>query len=462
MVDGDRYIVVLRGLMNNKNGIIQPSELFKNIRDNATNNNDESYMKRLNYYNTQIFPYLAQNNIDRESLQLTWDFTVMTTDMQTERMINMRDDAFNRIPNDGNVKYRITNIENNPYDEIARTVEGFMTVPMYLNMRIPDPLVRLVIDYNTDPLKPIYQGDAEFAFKMTIPNIVANGTLSARFIEYGHGLFGSYNEITSGYLRTQSDTYGYIIGGVNLIGMSYEDVLSIVDIIGYNTTNFEMIPDRLHQGMLNELFLVKLFKSPNFQNDKNIFEFNGNMVQFNNGYNYYGNSQGGIMGVVHMALTTDVTHGVLGVPGGPYELLLFRSKDFTIFEDMIKIRYPNDIERVLFISLVEILWLRLEPLGYVSHIINNPLPNTPIHNVLFHFSLGDAQVTWLGAEQLGRSLDCYMFNSQISEYNETLYGFNFVNDNFTINTHNPNDNGKCAIQGWNYNAPQGISIYIIY
>jgi len=38
--------------------------------------------------------------------------------------------------------------------------------------------------------------------------------------------------------------------------------------------------------------------------------------------NYYGNSNGGIMGSVYMGLTTDVTEGCIGVGGGPYSLMV--------------------------------------------------------------------------------------------------------------------------------------------
>ena len=65
-------------------------------------------------------------------------------------------------------------------------------------------------------------------------------------------------------------------------------------------------------------------------------------------------------------------------------------------------------------------------------------------------------MSWLGAEQLGRAAGCYMYESQVPEYNETLYGFEFIDDSVIINTmaNNGTDGNKCLIQGWNYNEPQ--------
>lgn len=61
--------------------------------------------------------------------------------------------------------------------------------------------------------------------------------------------------------------------------------------------------------------------------DKNVI-FNGASVIVPEYTHYYGNSLGGILGTVYMATTTDVTRGTLGVPGGPFGLLLPRSQDF--------------------------------------------------------------------------------------------------------------------------------------
>ena len=43
---------------------------------------------------------------------------------------------------------------------------------------------------------------------------------------------------------------------------------------------------------------------------------------------YDGNSQGGIIGGAFMAMSPDVSHGVLGVAGMNYSTLVERSEDF--------------------------------------------------------------------------------------------------------------------------------------
>merc|ERR1711902_8559 len=153
--------------------------------------------------------------------------------------------------------------------------------------------------------------------------------------------------------------------------------------------------------LLNALYLMKLFLSEGFQND-DIFKFNGNAI-INEPYhrNYFGNSLGGILGSVYMSLTPDVDRGVISVPGFPFSLLLPRSINFRSFFDILKDRYINDVDRIMLISWFELLWVRLEPAGYVSHLNKDPFEGNPIHNVIIEFALGDAQVTWLSGQQLG-------------------------------------------------------------
>jgi len=253
-------------------------------------------------------------------------------------------------------------------------------------------------------------------------------------------------------LQQECNRYGYIIGGVDWLGMCEQDVPFVSEMITLNLTDFPMIPDRLHQGMLDALFLMKLMLSPLFM-DNDVFSFGNYTIVNPKHRNYYGNSLGGIMGSVYMTLSTDVTHGVLGVPGFPFELMLPRSCDFTPFEDILKARYETDVGRILLVSLIQLLWNRLEPAGYLHHMSMDPFPNTPVHTVIIHYGLGDAQVTWLSAEQMARAINASMFISNVAEYNETLFGFPFIEDSAIINTTDENMYGHHLIQGWNYNEP---------
>jgi len=212
--------------------------------------------------------------------------------------------------------------------------------------------------------------------------------------------------------------------------LSEEDVVPVAIMLGSNITNFRMIPDRCQQGMLNALAAMRLMQHAPFLSDPAMM-FGGQPVLTPQApRHYYGNSQGGILGAMYMAVTTDVQRGCVGVPGAPYSLLLPRSADFSgILEDELKLRFANPLDRAILFGIMQMLWDRADPGGYMGSITSNPLPNTPTHEIIIQHALGDAQVSYVAAYVLGRSTGAKMFQSNVNEPNEDLFGFDFVPDN---------------------------------
>ena len=66
--------------------------------------------------------------------------------------------------------------------------------------------------------------------------------------------------------------------------------------------------------------------------------------------------------------------------------------------------YPNQLERPLLLSLIQMLWDRGEPNGYAWHMTDDPLPNTPRHKVLQLLSFGDHQVANVATEVEARTI----------------------------------------------------------
>ncbi len=66
--------------------------------------------------------------------------------------------------------------------------------------------------------------------------------------------------------------------------------------------------------------------------------------------------------------------------------------------------YPNELERPLVLSLMQLLWDRGEANGYAQHMTTDPLPNSPEHRVLLHPAFGDHQVANVAAEVEARTI----------------------------------------------------------
>jgi hypothetical protein len=316
---GHHYVVALRDLVDSAGDRVEPSPAFQALRDNvSTNDPDIEYRRGLF---EEIFTKLQAAGVVRTTLQLVWDFTTASKECLTERLLFMRNDAFQRYGSAGPA-YTIYQSEDNYSQHIFRRLRGIMFVPSYLTSPLPGS--HLVINERG---LPVYQNDVPVTFTVLVPKSVANGSVyPAVALQYGHGLFGDQSEVESGYLQEQADRYGYVMFACNWWGMDRSDVPLIVEMVALNLSNFRIVPDRLHQGMLNALSLMRLVKGSLYKDP--LMVFGGREVVDTASLHYYGNSLGGILGDVYMAVTTDVSRGALGVPGGPFSLILPRSKDF--------------------------------------------------------------------------------------------------------------------------------------
>jgi len=79
-------------------------------------------------------------------------------------------------------------------------------------------------------------------------------------LQYGHGLFGSQEEVETGYLTAQADSYGYILFACDWWGMAEYDVPAIVAVLNTDPSKFNIIPDRLTQAVVNAHLLMRLMK----------------------------------------------------------------------------------------------------------------------------------------------------------------------------------------------------------
>ena len=405
--DATRYIVAIRRVKDKDGAALPPSDAFKALRDDLPSE-DYSVRRRRTLYK-DIFSRLEKNGIPKEDLQLAWDYTTASRENNTKWMLHMRDDALAFVGEEG-PEYVIDTVEDNPNPHIKKRIYGRMTVPLYMDTA--EPGGTLVFDEKGMPKR---NGTAEFVFVVHVPNSVTGDTPGA-LIQNGHGLLGSMNEGRNGYLAELADKNKMVAFAVDFVGFADPDYDMVLASITSDIGKFKAVVGRQHQGMLNSLLAMRMMKG-RFWKDP-IMQDNGkSMIDPTKCY-YRGDSQGGIMGTTYMALSTDVTRGLLGEPGMPYGLLLHRSKDFSPFFFALQLHYKDSIDIVRVLGLVQMLWDRVEPNGYAPYIHDNMLPNTPSHEILIHDAIGDFQVTPLGAHIIARAVGA----TNLSPVNRSLYG----------------------------------------
>jgi len=331
--------------------------------------------------------------------------------------------------------------QDNYSSTIARKLQVTVQMPWYLNQVQPGSSVRLVL--NEQGL-PVYQGLVPVNFTLLVPRSLVENRTTGGVLQYGHGLFGSREEVDEGYLDAEANEHGWILVASDWLGLSEYDEVAVALMLSSDISNFAMIPDRCTQGMLNALIVMRLMKDQ-FYNDPSVI-FNGATVVNPDVRFYNGNSQGGILGTVYMAVTQDVERGTIGVGGTPYSLLLPRSQDFVLLGDVLSYRYPSPLDRMGLLAAMQLLWDRLEPSAYLHAISRDPLPNTPQHRILIQYGLGDAQVTWMGGQQIGRGVGAVMFQGNVAEGNITIGGFPFVPVDAVVTEGN-------VISGWDFGEP---------
>ncbi len=409
---GHRYFVALRHLKNAAHEHLQAPAAFRYYRDNVPSEQAVINARRPHY--EEIFSQLAGAGIARSDLYLAWDFTVASDASNSGRELAMRNDAFAQlgdteladgVPQGTSPTFAVTSVENEPNPgQIARRVKGTLVVPCYLKPSCaPGGTLNL-----SAAGTPVQNGVWSANFDCIIPVSVTTGPAGAgRPSLYGHGLFGDASEVGSGPQRSLSQGHGIVQCATDEIGMSESDLPAIVQAL-QNLSSFPTIPDRLQQGLLDELYLGRAMISASGFTTNAAFHQDGTLasgpVLDTSRLYYNGNSQGGIMGGALTAVSPDFTRASLGVPAMNYSVLLPRSVDFDEFAQILYPSYPNETTRPLALDLIQMLWDRGEPDGYAARMTDNPLPGTPAHQVLMDVAFADHQVTDYQADVEARTI----------------------------------------------------------
>ena len=457
--EGERYIVALRNLKNAQGQAIPAGPAFRLYRDQLKT--DEPQIERRRPHFEGIFDALAEAGIPRDDLYLAWDFTVASERSLSERVLHMRDDAFAQLGDSnladltvqgnaptfvqGPIDYpdaaavalapALDELPIDPFeisdgrrdlqpcsagtsseceagesDRTARVITGQITVPCYLNQPGCPPGSRFSL--GEDGLPERTPGNTATAYVMcTIPRVAQSTGPALRLSLYGHGLLGSATEVGAGNVGSMGNEHGFVFCATDWAGMSIYDAPNVLTIL-QELSQFPTLSDRAQQGFVNFLYLGRWMMHPDGLTADPDFKLT-------RGYDtrrlfYDGNSQGGIMGGALAALAVDHERAVLGVPGMNYSTLLRRSVDFDPyangeFEDVptgqgMYQNYPDELERPLILSLIQLHWDRGEANGYAHHMTDDPYANTPRHNVLLHPAFGDHQVADVTVEVEARTI----------------------------------------------------------
>ena len=411
-----RYVVGVRGLVDAAGAPVAIAGQFAALRDGSAEGGswlaDEAAR-----YDAEVFPALETAGFARGDLQLAWDFHTMSRESTVGRMEQIRDLGLAWADTNGwtysleaGTGPRVGGVTEfdctQEGQQILREIEGWFEAPMFTEADIPE-----------NPVTPEREGwltrDASGAsfvngtrrvpFLLRIP-CSAQGMEAGELpvLQYGHGLLGGYGEARTGYLNEMANRYGYAILAQNWTGFASEDYVAIVQVLLREPGAFAAINERSMQGLVEKVLGPRFVREALAADD--AAKVDGKAVLSTTTTYYYGNSQGGIMGSALVAMSPFLDRGVLGVNGGPYSLLLPRSKDFDPFFDILK-QYYDDHRDILFfvVGLTQQVWDPVEPGGWMWD-----LGRDTGKEVLMQVAIYDNQVTTLGSQIQARAYDAFI------------------------------------------------------
>lgn len=391
LYEGHRHVVALRGFVDRDGSALEASDVFAAFRDGTPTTNEAIEARRPEM--ERIFSDLEAHGVARDDLFLAWDFTVASARNLSERLLHMRDDAFDAL---GDAAPAFT-VQNATDSGATRSVSGTFEVPRYLTGDgSPGAFLN---NEGADP-RPSRNGTQTANFICVVPIATELATAGRSFL-YGHGLLGSAGEVLG--IGQLGAGVGITSCATDWIGMSAGDIPNAINILS-DLSTFRSFPDRLQQGHLNFLFLGRLMLHPDGFASDPAFQVDGTSVLSTEELHFLGASQGGIVGGAMSAVAQDFTRAVMAVGAANYSLLIPRSVDFDEFDPLFAESYPDPFDRRLGFGLAQMLWDRGEANGYLQHLVSDPYPNTPAKDVLYFQAFGDHQVANVATEVAARTI----------------------------------------------------------
>lgn len=396
-----RYIVAFQGLKDKLGNSIKPPAGFAHIRAKEP---DAKLKPLADRYESSIFPALEAAGVARENIQLAWDFTTGSDEMNTRDMLAVRDDVIAKLEATPPV-VTITAVLPDHNDEIGLRVEGTIRVPLYLENDQPGAMLHRGADG-----KVIQNGEAEVPFTLQVPYSALPADASftpARILQYGHGFFGLREEINYGFMRGFSLEQGYITVAVDWWGMSEPDQFTLTSALLNDPSAAFKFTDRLHQGMANMIALSYAVKGP-LMNVADLKRFDKLLYDPSKLY-YYGISQGAIFGVTLLSLSPTLDRAAFSVGGGPYSLMMTRSASYLPLFTLLEAAMPGPLANQKFIALSQETWDRVDPMTYSERVLLDPYPKSPAaRRILMQIGVGDHSVnnlaSYINARAMGMPL----------------------------------------------------------
>ncbi|MEE2901479.1 MAG: hypothetical protein VYC39_04085 [Myxococcota bacterium] len=378
-----RYIVAVHGLREFSGNIIEAPEGFRRLRDRVS---DESLEALQSKFDEQIFPVLTKAGIEREEIQLAWDFTTGSDEFLKRDLYAIRDQT-SRWLEMNEPQITIKSVLADSDNRIETIVRGTITGPLFLEEDAPGALLSYDAQGNLTS-----QGTSSFDFLARIPKSVLTSSEAGGVMGFGHGLFGTRNEAQSGIGADIADRTRSILFAIDWVGMSRNDVLLITDDLISHPYRVLRFTERAHQAMANWIVLIHAVKNQL----QNLPEFQridpATPLYDANRFDFLGISMGHILAGTLAALDPNIQRLCLNVGGAGFSHIVARSEAFAPFMLLMDTPIPSPLNRQKFVSTMQAQFDRIDAATYASDLVANDEKR-----ILMQIALGDTTVPNVGS-----------------------------------------------------------------
>jgi hypothetical protein len=401
-----RYAVYLRDTLTDVDGapLVAPGP-FASVRDDGAYEHPRLGRDRF----PMIFADATTAGLTKSELVLAWDFVTASDDFLTSDLIAMRDTGVAAMGTAGaNLTFTASERTANPA-RVSKAWLGTFKSPDFLTNREADDSVMR----RDGSGAPLMQGMRDANFAAIIPRCAETATGPLPVVIFGHGLFGSGADyLDDGFLQTVADQYCYVVFGGDFIGLTGRQ-FTVAALAANDLNKANWITEKLAQSVIDFIALEHIIRGP--MRTAPEFKIGDREVIDASRVYYLGGSLGGIMGNVFMAYDPTITRGALGVPGGAWTMLFERSIAWSALRGAATGSYPDPLQYELLVSLLGMKFEPYDPITTSARVILDPIPGTPVKQILMWEAIGDCLVNNYSTETVARTMGLSLVGPAVKE-----------------------------------------------
>ena len=316
---------------------------------------------------------------------MVWDFTTRSAQDPQQRLQAMRQGALTAVSS-GKTTVTITNVDMTLGAPIAAAVEGTLDgLPEYID---PTPGSSFTLDAQGLPVI----GTRSAPFRVVVPV----GTGDYKFVMYGHGTGGDYNDTT---LDAEIAAAGAAKVAIQLDGWTSETVIdtfigiikvfqgsryatgvlmqALADATAIQASLTGAIGDALSAPMISGMVNPAAGRRPEAA-----------------GALWAGGSLGGIMSLVAVCADPTMRYGVLNVPGAARTHFVPKSLIFAMIDGLLQTPYMGDLNALHALAMSQGDWDEIDGAPWSTELANRGAA------FLIQESIGDPVVPNPGSEMV--------------------------------------------------------------